>query len=137
MIALPIHRKGIHLMGDYAFVHKDHDIVQLLMARHRAVGIDIRAFPLLDDSYFKTTAKALRTLCLTMALPKLLLLQRWWRATINLRRRLAVAMALHPRLGRARTPPPLGPVRMRVCRLAKLKEDLVIHILSIAAPWMP
>jgi hypothetical protein len=133
MIALPYHRKGIYFMRGYLFVDKDHDIIKLMMARHRAVGIDLRAFPLVNNNFFNTTPKAIETLCITMALPKLKLLQRWFRTIIKLRRRLAVAMALHPRLGRAHTPPPLWPVRMRVCGLAKLKEDVIVKILSIAA----
>jgi hypothetical protein len=134
MIALPHHRKGIYSMRGYVFVERDHDIIKIMMAKHRAAGIDLRAFPLVDNTYFKTTPAAIANLCTTMALPKLKLLQRWFRTTIILHRRLAVAMALHPRLGRARTPPPLGPVRMRVCGLAKLKEDVIVKILSIAAP---
>ena len=130
MIALPNHRDGIHFSKSYdcVFVHKDHPIVALWRRIERRTDI---AHLLIDDTYFKFNKKTAETLCLHFALPSLVRLQRWFRATIRLHRRLTVAMALHPRLGRARTPPPLGPVRMRVCRLACLKEDLVIKVLSI------
>jgi len=132
MITLPIHRSGIHFSKHYdcAFVHKDHPIVELWKQIKRRTDAQV-AHLLVDDTHFKFTKRTAETLCLHFALPSLVRLQRWFRATLRLRRRLAVVMALHPRLGRARTPPPLGPVRMRVCRLACLKEDLVIKVLSI------
>ena len=130
MIALPTHRDGLHVSKHYdcAFVHKDHAIVALWIKWRTDIDI---THSLIDDVYVKFSKTTAETLCLYFALPSLIRLQRWFRATIRLSRRLAVAMALHPRLGRARTPPPLGPVRMRVCRLACLKEDLVIKVLSI------
>jgi hypothetical protein len=120
MIALPIHRDGIHFSKHYdcAFVHKDHAIVALWIEWRTDTDI---AHSLIDDVHLKFTKKAAETLCLYFALPSLIRLQRWFRATNSLHRRLAVAMALHPRLG------PAG-----VCRLARLDEDLLIKILSIA-----
>lgn len=133
MIALPVHRSGIlfNSRGDYGFVHKDHDIIKLLIARKSLYNVDIQRFPLVDDNYYKITRKIIESLCVCMALPRIIRIQRWIVATISLQRRLAVVMAFHPRLGRARTPPPLGPVRMRVCRLGALTEDMVIKILSM------
>ncbi len=133
MIALPTHRSGIHFSKHYdcAFVHKDHAIVALWRQIKQPTNIDI-AHSLVDDVHLNFTKKAAETLCLYFALPSLIRLQRWVRTTITFRRRLAVAMALHPRLGRAHTPPPLGPAEMRVYRLASLEEDLLIKILEIA-----
>jgi hypothetical protein len=134
MIVLPVHRSGIlfNSRSEYGFVHKDHDIIKLLIARKPLYNVDIQRFPLVDDNYYKITRTTIESLCVCMALPKIIRIQRWIVATISLQRRLAVVMALHPRLGRARTPPPLGPVRMRVCRLGTLNEDMVIEILSIS-----
>ncbi len=132
MVILPVHRSGIFFVpqSEYGFVHKDHDIIKLLLARK---SVDIQQFPLVDDNYYKITRKIVESLCACMALSKIVRIQRWAITTISLQRRLAVVMALHPRLGRARTSPPLGPVRMLVCRLGTLNEDMVIKILSISA----
>jgi hypothetical protein len=117
MIALPVHRSGIlfNSRGDYGFVHKDHDIIKLLIARKSLYNI--QRFPLVDDNYYKITREIIESLCVCMALPAIIRIQRWFFTTISLPRRLAVVMALHPRLGRARTP------------LGTLDEDLVIKIL--------
>ena len=118
MIALPAHRKGIHFTrrSDYAFVHKYHVIVSLW--RRIKWFTDIEPIPSMrDDFHLKFTKQAVETLCLYFALPSLIRIQRWFRATLQLRRRLAVAMALHPRLGRA---PGLG----------SLEEDLIVQILA-------
>jgi hypothetical protein len=134
MIALPSHRDGILLSPcrtNNVFVHKDHDIILLLKHKWR---VDTEHWYLVDNSYYKFKQPDVEYLCLHFARNTIIRLQRWARRIIYARRRLAVAMAFHPRLGRARTPPPLGPVRMRVCRLGTLKEDLLIKILSIAAP---
>ena len=136
MIALPFHRDGILLSPcrtNNVFVHKDHDIILLL--KHKWL-VNVEHWYLVDDSYYKFKKPDVEYLCLHFARPTIIRLQRWARRIIYAQRRLAVAMAFHPRLGRARTPPPLGPVRMRVCRLATLKEDLLIKILSIAAPLL-
>jgi hypothetical protein len=135
MIVHPVHRSGIlfNSRSEYGFVHKDHDIIKLLIARKSLYNVDIQRFPLVDDNYYKITRKIIESLCVCMALPKIIRIQRWIVATISLQRRLAVVMAFHPRLGRARTPPPLGPVGLRVCRLGTLDEDLVIKILSVSA----
>ena len=116
MIALPIHRDGIHFSKHYdcAFVHKDHAIVTLWVQWRTDAEI---THSLIDDMYLKFTKKTAETLCLYFALPSLIRLQRWFRATPRLHRRLPVAMALHPRLGR--TPG---------CMLARLDEDLVMKI---------
>ncbi len=125
MIALPVHCSGILFVphSEHGFVHKDHDIIKLLIVRKSLYNVDIQRFPLVDDNYYKITRKTIESLCACMALPKIVCIQRWFFTTISLQRRLAVVMALHPRLGRARTPPPLG----------TLSEDLVIKILSISA----
>jgi hypothetical protein len=135
MIILPVHRSGIFFVphSEYGFVHKDHDIIKLLIVRKSLYDVDIQRFRLVDDNYYKITRKTVESLCACMALPKIVRIQRWFFTTVSLQRRLAVVMALHFRLGRAHTPPPLGPVGMRVCRLGTLNEDLVIKILSISA----
>jgi len=133
MIALPFHRSGILLSpyGNNVFVHKDHDIILLL--KHEWL-VNTEHWYLVDNTHYKFKKTDIQDLCLHLAHKTIVRLQRWARRLIYAHRRLAVAMAFHPRLGRTRTPPPLGPVRMRVCRLATLKEDLLIKILSIAAP---
>jgi len=133
MIALPFHRSGILLSpyGNNVFVHKDHDII--LRLKHKWL-VNTEHWHLVDNTHYKFKKTDIQDLCLHFAHKTIVRLQRWARRIIYAHRRLAVAMAFHPRLGRTRTPPPLGPVRMRVCRLATLKEDLLIEILSIAAP---
>jgi hypothetical protein len=131
MIALPFHRSGIFLSpcSESAFVHKDHDLI--LLVKHKWL-VNMEHAYLVDGAYYKFTKADVQHLCIHFAHKTIIRLQRWARRIIYAQRRLAVAMAFHPRLGRARTP--LGPLRMRVCRLATLKEDLLIQILSIAAP---
>jgi hypothetical protein len=133
MIALPFHRSGIFLSpcSDTAFVHKDHYLISFL--QHKWL-MDIEHWYLVDSTYYKFKKTDVQHLCIHFAHKTIIRLQRWARRIMYAYRRLAVSMALHPRLGRAHTPPPLGPVRMRVCRLATLSEDLLIKILSIAAP---
>ena len=133
MLALPAHRSGILLLRhtDIAFVHKDHDIISLL--KHKW-SMNMENCYLVDGSYYKFKKTDIQNLCLQLAHKHLICLQRWARRIIYAHRRLAIAMAFHPRLGYACTPPPLVSMRMRVCQLANLKEDLLIKILSIAAP---
>lgn len=128
MLALQSHRSGILLSPceNNVFVHKDHDII--LHLKHKWL-VNMEHWYLVDNTHYKFKKIDTQYLCLHLAHKTIIRLQRWARRIIYAHRRLAVAMAFHPRLGCAP-----GPVIMRVSPLATLNEDLLIKILSIAAP---
>jgi len=125
MIAFPYHRAGILSIqpSDFAFVHRDHDIIKILFATMQSMNIHIHGFPdFVDGTHCKLSKKSLEALCSCMVRSKIILIQRWFRNTINIPRRLAVTMAPHPRL---------GPQRYG---LNMLHQDLALKICNIAAP---
>jgi hypothetical protein len=95
------------------FVHKDHPAIACLRDSHHLIGTNLDDYPLIDGIYLKLST-ALFTACCnairtqiysqpTPVKPKALMkLQRWARGMLQQRRnarRLALAMALHERLG--------------------------------------
>jgi hypothetical protein len=104
-----------------------------MLLKHKWL-VNVEHWYLVDNSYYKFKKPDVEYLCLHFARNTIIRLQRWARRIIYAPRHLAVAMAFHPRLGHASTPSPMGPPR--VCQLATLKEDLLIKILSIAAPLL-
>jgi hypothetical protein len=104
MLALPIHRKGIHInpRHAHAFVHRDHEIIALW----RCIGwdLDIDMLPPTAGSvHYKLTQTGVETLCFYFALPHLVRLQRWVRATLAMFRNKTSASS--PPLA----PPPPSP----------------------------
>lgn len=97
------------------FIHKDHPVISHLREKFETAGQSIDDVPLIENTYFKLTAAFFTTCCEAIreqmyskpyplrprAVRKL---QRWACLAVQRRRnarRLALAMALHSRLGAA------------------------------------
>jgi hypothetical protein len=82
MLALPVHRRGIHLSPKHthAFVHKDHEIIALWKCVGSDWDIDVPP-PAAGSMHYKLVEADVNTLCLYFAMPHLVRLQRWVRAT--------------------------------------------------------
>ena len=110
-IAKPALREGIlyvNLEGaNYAFVQKDHAVISFLANRADLIGCNIREQPLCDG-YYKIGRGLLHFVCNQLAKFDVTRLQMWIRETwltriqqVRERKRMAVAMCLHSRLGQA------------------------------------
>jgi hypothetical protein len=84
MLALPVHRRGIHLSPKHthAFVHKDHEIIALWKCVGPDWDIDVPP-PAAGSMHYKLAEGDVNTLCLYFAMPHLVRLQRWVRATFQ------------------------------------------------------
>ena len=95
------------------FVHKDHPAIACLRNSQHLIGRNLDDYPLIEGIYLKLSTalftaccNAIRTQVFSQPRPvkpeALMKLQRWARAMLQQRRnarRLALAMALHTRLG--------------------------------------
>ena len=82
MLALPVHRRGLHLSPKHthAFVHKDHEIIALWKCVGPDWDIEVPP-PAAGSMHYKLAESDVNTLCLYFAMPHLVRLQRWVRAT--------------------------------------------------------
>ena len=106
-IAKPALRAGILYVANYAFVQKDHAIISFLANRADLIGCNIHEQPLCDE-YYKIGREILHFVCNELAKSDVTRLQMWIRETwltriqqVRERKRVAVAMCLHCRLGQA------------------------------------
>ena len=104
-IAKPALRAGILYVANYAFVQKDHAIISFLANRADLIGCNIREQPY---EYYKIGREILHFVCNELAKSDVTQLQMWIRETwltriqqVRERKRVAVAMCLHWRLGQA------------------------------------
>ena len=105
-IAKPALRAGIlYVNPNYAFVQKDHAIISFLANRADLIGCNIREQPY---EYYKIGREILHFVCNELAKSDVTRLQMWIRETwltriqqVRERKRVAVAMCLHCRLGQA------------------------------------
>ena len=131
--AANLETEGVLIVGTHAylFVHKDHPAISCLRSSTRLMRENIDDYPLIEGIYLKLSTALFTACCNAIrtqiysrpypARPKALMkLQRWARAMLQQRRnarRLALAMALHERLGVA-------------SHMYGMDAELLVHILG-------
>ena len=97
----------------FVFVHKDHPVIDGLRKNQNTIDQNIDEYPLIDGTYLKVSRRVFALYCdairaqiysrpYPVRAKAVLALQRWARVAPQRRgvaRRLALAMALHGRLG--------------------------------------
>jgi len=109
-----------HILTDptikFSLVHKDSVCIALLLHLKTPLKIDISACPLIDQTYYRVSNDVIHFCRQRLALLAPYTIQKFFRSIIT-KRRLALAMALHARLGASS---PLG----------ALPEDLLLKLMK-------
>ena len=117
--------------SSYAFVQRDHAVISFLASRPDLIQCNIREQTMIDGHY-KISNGILHFVCGQLAKLDVARLQRWirevWMSRIELvreRKRIALAMCLHSRLGQAAPLSALGGdlVALVVSRLKDVGDD--------------